>query len=48
MTPHDVTKGSKKRVWWKCLNGHDWEAIIANRTKGSKCPVCSRKRLMGT
>jgi hypothetical protein len=42
LTPNDVTKGSNKKVWWYCENGHEWEASIANRTKGNGCPNCYR------
>ncbi len=33
-----------KRVWWKCSEGHEWEAFIQNRTRGSGCPICARAR----
>ena len=34
-------KGSHLRVWWKCSKcGHKWQASIAKRAKGSKCPCC--------
>lgn len=34
---------SNKKVWWKCKEGHEWEAIIANRTRrGDGCPVCGK------
>ena len=32
---------SNKKVWWKCKNGHEWQAVIANRIKGIGCPYCS-------
>jgi DNA-directed RNA polymerase subunit RPC12/RpoP len=41
-SPDDFTHGSKQRVRWRGPQGHEWEASIANRTKGSGCPVCSR------
>lgn len=41
LTPRDVTPGSNKRAWWKCKNGHEWNAIIGNRNKGRGCPFCS-------
>ena len=44
LTPNDVTPGSGKKVWWKCENGHEWEASTVNRTKGRGCPYCPRKR----
>ena len=43
-TPQDFTIGSDKKVWWKCKNGHEWEARIANRKKGSGCPYCAREK----
>ncbi len=46
LQPSDVTIGSGKKVWWKCLNGHEWQAAIANRVKGQGCPYCSGKRLI--
>lgn len=32
---------SGKKVWWKCKNGHNWEASINGRTKGFGCPYCA-------
>ena len=45
LTPQMVTKGSRKRVWWKCNNGHVWQAVIYSRASGEKvgCPVCAGK-----
>jgi len=41
LTPSDVYSGSNKKVWWKCNNGHEWEASIANRSKkGRGCYSC--------
>ena len=42
--PTEVTKGSNKKVWWKCNNcGNEWQSIIQNRTKGfGKCPKCKK------
>ena len=39
--PKFLTSSSNKKAWWKCHKGHEWQAIIANRTKGSNCPYCS-------
>lgn len=38
-----VTHGSHKKVWWICDKGHEWEAEIASRSRGSGCPYCSGK-----
>ena len=44
LAPEDVTISSEKKVWWKCINGHSWEAGIKNRVNGNKCPFCSGKK----
>lgn len=41
LRPDGVTGQSNKKVWWKCKNGHEWKAVIANRRNGSDCPFCS-------
>lgn len=40
--PSKITPGSEKKAWWKCEKGHEWQAKIYNRTKGSGCPQCQR------
>ena len=47
LTPSTVTVMSGRKVWWKCPKGDDhiWEAIIANRSKGSGCPICSNQKI---
>ena len=44
LKPTDVTKGSDKKVWWKCEKGHSWETSVCNRTKGTNCPICWKER----
>jgi DNA-directed RNA polymerase subunit RPC12/RpoP len=41
LTPSDITAGYTKKVWWRCKKGHEWEALISNRSKGNRCPACS-------
>jgi len=41
LTPGDVTFGSGRKVWWLCGKGHEWNAVICNRSKGIGCPYCS-------
>ena len=44
LTPHDVTYGSHRRVWWRCEKGHSWQAEVKSRTLlGAGCPVCAGK-----
>lgn len=44
-SPKDVTAGSDKKTWWKCENGHEWQATISSRTSGNKsgCCYCSNR-----
>ncbi|MBN1697118.1 MAG: zinc-ribbon domain-containing protein [Spirochaetales bacterium] len=44
LTPQTVSPFSKKRVWWKCPNGHDWKAKIFDRYNGETCRKCTRKK----
>lgn len=45
LKPSDVSYGSKKRVWWECPNGHEYDMQIDKRTlRGSNCPICSGHR----
>lgn len=46
LTPARVTIGAKKKVWWKCKEGHEWQAFICNRKKGSGCPYCAGERVI--
>ena len=48
LTPSDVTPGSNKKVWWKCNKGydHEWDAAIADRSKGKGCSVCSGHKVV--
>lgn len=37
---------SNRKVWWLCAEGHEWEAVVNNRTaRGSNCPFCSGKKV---
>lgn len=43
ITARDITANSHKKLWWICEHGHVWEAMVANRNKGTGCPVCAGK-----
>ncbi len=45
LRPSDVTPGSRRKVWWQCKRGHEWEIQIALRSRGSGCPYCARRKL---
>ncbi len=43
-----IGRGSDKKFYWKCSQGHSWEAAASARAAGNGCPFCSgRKRLVG-
>ena len=46
LTPNNFTANSSTKVWWKCSQGHQWQATIANRNYGTGCPICSNKRIL--
>ena len=46
LTPESVTQGSDKSVWWQCTRGHEWKAVIGDRSRGNGCPFCSGRNLM--
>jgi len=44
--PHEVTRASMEKVWWRCGKeecGHRWAASSGNRTRGTGCPACAGK-----
>src|SRR3989339_730113 len=45
LTPHDVTSGTEKKVWWKCKRKHEWKASVNKRNRGSGCHYCSSRRI---
>ena len=48
ISPFEVSKGSEKVVWWKCIKveDHEWQAPIFTRVLAVGCPVCSGKRVV--
>lgn len=45
--PYEISKGSIKKVWWKCKRGHSWNASVNTRTNNkSQCPYCSNKKVL--
>ena len=43
LTPQHVSEYSRRKVWWRCVHGHDWKARVSNRSKGAGCPYCAGK-----
>ena len=41
LTPTDIVAGSGKKVWWKCLRGHEYIAkVCARSVSHNGCPKC--------
>lgn len=47
LTPWMLSRGSVRKIWWKCPKGpdHEWKAQVLNRVNGTGCPFCARKRV---
>lgn len=42
LLPEQVASGTRKKVWWICPLGHEYQATIGHRTapNGTGCPIC--------
>ena len=47
LTPMDVGPGMKKKIWWQCEKGHEWQSSVEQRCKSKGCPVCQNRRIIG-
>ena len=47
LKPTMVAAFTRKKIWWKCEKGHEFETIVANRTSlGRGCPICSNQKIL--
>lgn len=47
LTPQHVSYGSKRKIWWRCAKGHEWQAMVYTRTgDNAGCPYCAGKRVV--
>jgi hypothetical protein len=45
LTAAQVVPGSTRRVYWRCVMGHDWSSSIYDRaTRDRRCPYCPRRK----
>ena len=46
----DVMANSKKRVWWRCEKGHEWQIRVMDRTykpgHDPGCPYCGNRKVL--
>ena len=47
LRPSSVTYGSQRLTWWACIQGHEWQARINDRVRGSGCPHCPKPKALG-
>ena len=40
LEPNQVKYSANIKVWWKCSEGHEWQAYVFNRSNGHGCPFC--------
>lgn len=44
LNPTDISYGSKKVIWWQCINGHEWKATPNHRCGSHQnCPICYKE-----
>lgn len=44
--PADILAGSHEKVWWVCLQGHEWQAAVSSRASNScGCPYCAGQKV---
>ncbi|MBO4496448.1 MAG: zinc-ribbon domain-containing protein [Clostridiales bacterium] len=46
LLPSMICEKSNRTVWWKCSEGHEWQAKVCNRRNGRKCPYCSNRKVL--
>ena len=46
LKPEHYKANSNKKVWWKCENGHEWQATISSRNRGVGCPYCKGQKVI--
>lgn len=44
LDPDNISRGTTKKVWWKCSKGHEWQASVSTRSAGYNCPYCSHQK----
>ncbi len=51
LDPSEVSRGSGRKIWWKCPRGpdHEWQTSANNRTwGGTGCPYCAGRQVSVT
>jgi len=43
VSPQSIAPHAHTKIWWKCEKGHEWQAQVNSRVRGSGCPVCTNR-----
>ena len=46
LTPDMFMPFAHDKIWWLGKCGHEWQATIASRSAGRKCPYCSNNKVL--
>ena len=46
LRPQDVAGGTAKKIWWRCAEGHSWQAAVSSRVAGKGCPYCAGRKVI--
>lgn len=46
LKPYEVLATANEKYFWKCMNGHSWQATVASRKNGRGCPVCVSRTIV--
>lgn len=44
--PRTISKGSNKKLRWKCVSNHVWTSSPNSRSSGLGCPICSNQQVL--
>ena len=45
LTPKDIYANSRKKVWWLCPNGHEYQTSVASRNYAhTNCTICNLRK----
>lgn len=45
LKPENITRNYSKKVWWRCLSGHEFHSLTSN-VREATCPVCSGRVIL--
>ena len=45
LTAQNVSAFSNRKLWWRCEEGHEWQAPVKSRARGKGCPICSNREV---